>query len=81
MDILSSTGHGSPSSLNRTHIFRRVSQLEVKRYDDIFPLVKRGSFLTDNIADTFKLHVKEGSARSFMPTSHLAKIEEDTKAV
>ncbi len=81
MDILSSTGHGSPSSLNRTHIFRRVSQAEIKRYDDIFPLVKRGSFLTDNIAEAFKLHVKEGSARSFMPASHLAKIEEDTKAV
>ncbi len=81
MDILSSTGHQSHSSLNRTHIFRRVNQTQVMRYDEIFPLVKRGSFLTDKIADAFKLHVAEASPMSFMPVSHLAKIEEDTKAV
>lgn len=81
MDILSSTGHAGHEQLNRTHIFRRVNQAEIKRYDEIFPHVKRGTLLGDDLPEAFKLHVKEASARSFMPQSHLSKIEEETKAV
>ncbi|MEG3768224.1 FMN-binding glutamate synthase family protein [Alteromonas sp. 14N.309.X.WAT.G.H12] len=81
MDILSSTGHSSHNSLNRTHIFRRINHAEVRRYDEIFPLVKRGALLGENIPEAFKLHVQEASAKSFMPQSHLARIEEETKAV
>lgn len=84
MDILSSTGHQSTSDLNRTHVFRRVNQEQVKRYDEIFPLVKRGSLLSENEDDlpkAFKLHVMEASERSFMPASQLADIDQETKAV
>ncbi|MBU2976867.1 FMN-binding glutamate synthase family protein [Alteromonas sp. C1M14] len=81
MDILSSTGHGSHDRLNRTHVFRRINHAEVRRYDEIFPLVKRGALLGEAVPDPFKLHVQEASARSFMPQSHLARIEEETKAV
>lgn len=81
MDILSSTGHRSPADLNRTHIFRRVDQSCVQRYDEVFPLIKRGSLLQDNLPEAYKLHVKEASAESFMPASLLSDIEEETKAV
>lgn len=81
MDILSSTGHKATSDLNRTHIFRRVDQATIKRYDELFPLVKRGSLTGDNIPEAFKLHVEEASADSFMPASLLSKIEEETHAV
>lgn len=81
MDILSSTGHISPKELNRTHIFRRVNQSSIARYDEIFPLVKRGSLLGDEIPERFKLHVQEASSSSFMPKSLLAEIEEETKDV
>lgn len=81
MDILSSTGHRSPADLNRTHIFRRVDQNCVKRYDEVFPLIKRGSLLKEELPEAFKLHVQEASAESFMPASLLADIEEETKAV
>ncbi|WP_272968018.1 FMN-binding glutamate synthase family protein [Alteromonas australica] len=81
MDILSSTGHVSTTELNRTHIFRRVNQCNIARYDEIFPLVKRGSLLKDEVPERFKLHVKEANADSFMPCSLLADIEEETKEV
>lgn len=84
MDMLSSTGHQSITDLNRTHIFRRVNQQSVKRYDEIFPLVKRGSLLTENekqLPEAFKLHVIEASAQSFMPASLLADIDHETKSV
>lgn len=81
MDILSSTGHNSPDRLNRTHIFRRINQSEVKRYDEIFPLVKRASLLEDDVPESLRLHFMEASADSFMPSSHLADIEKETKNV
>ncbi|MCW8108407.1 FMN-binding glutamate synthase family protein [Alteromonas ponticola] len=81
MDILSSTGHPSVEQLNRTHIFRRVDQANVKRYDELFPLIHKGSLLSDNVPKSYAIHVKEASAESFMPVSHLAEVEEETKAV
>ncbi len=81
MDLLSSTGHISTSELNRTHIFRRVDQCRIARYDEIFPLVKKGSFLTEDVPERFRLHLQEAHASSFMPRSQLAEIEKETKAV
>ncbi|MDP2534899.1 FMN-binding glutamate synthase family protein [Alteromonas stellipolaris] len=81
MDMLSSTGHVSTTELNRTHIFRRVNQASIARYDEIFPLVKTGTLLGDDIPERFKLHVKEANSDSFMPCSLLAEIEEETKSV
>jgi glutamate synthase domain-containing protein 2 len=81
MDILSSTGHASTFELNRTHIFRRVDQAHIMRYDEVFPLVKVGGFLNDNIPEAFKLHIDEANSDSFMPCSQLANIEKETKSV
>ena len=81
MDILSSTGHAKTSELNRTHIFRRINQCSIARYDEIFPLVKRASFLSNEVPDRFKLHFDEANSNSFMPCSQLAQIEQETKAV
>lgn len=81
LDILSSTGHGDHSALNRTHIFRRVNQQDVRRYDEIFPHIKRGVLLSDDIPERFALHVKEACVSSFIPKSLLSTIDEETKAV
>ena len=81
MDILSSTGHKSVDDLNRTHIYRRVDQFSVKRYDEVFPMIGKGSLLENDLPEAFRLHVEEASAESFMPTSLLADIEHETKAV
>lgn len=81
VDILSSTGHATPSALNRTHIFRRVDQQTVKRYDEIFPLTRPGSFLAEPYPDNYALHIKEASATTFKPINLLAEIERETQSV
>ena len=81
IDLLSSTGHVNTNELNRTHIFKRIDQCNIARYDEMFPLVKKGCFLNDDIPERFKLHFEEANADSFMPSSLLAEIDTETKAV
>lgn len=45
VEILASAGLDTPSKLDRTHIFRRLDQTSYKRYDELFPIVKKGSLL------------------------------------
>ncbi|WP_100641386.1 FMN-binding glutamate synthase family protein [Alteromonas facilis] len=73
-DILSSTGLKHTTDLNRTHIYRRVNQENVKRYDEIFPLVPRGSFNSGNIPERYKIEIEEASAASFLPNEELAHV-------
>ncbi len=70
-EIIASAGLRHTSKLNRTHIYRRVSQSEIRRYDELFPYVETGMFLTDTIPDAFKLYVQEASSNQFMPTQCL----------
>jgi glutamate synthase domain-containing protein 2 len=81
VDILSSTGHSDASKLNRTHIFRRIDQQTIKRYDEIFPLIKPGSFLGDAVPREYALHVREASAEQFLPAQLYAEIDEQTQAL
>lgn len=81
VDIISSTGLKSPSDLNRTHIFRRVNQQEIKRYDEIFPHMVIGGFLKDCIPDNYKIDVEEANADSFIPKKTLSHINQQTKSL
>ncbi|MFC4701639.1 FMN-binding glutamate synthase family protein [Glaciecola siphonariae] len=81
VDILTSAGIRSPHEVNRTHIFRRVSQEQVKRYDQVFPMVESGSFLKGDIPERYQLDVAESSAHSFMPNVQLTEINEKPQAV
>ena len=74
IDILSSSGIRKPSELNRTHIFRRVSQQEVKRYDQVFPIVQESCFITGNIPKHYEIEFAEASMDSFKPTTEYTKI-------
>ncbi|HHJ38816.1 MAG: glutamate synthase [Methylothermaceae bacteria B42] len=64
-DLLSSAGLRHPSELNRTHIFRRVSQAEIRRYDQIFPYLEPGCLLKGDIPAHFACHLKETTTDSF----------------
>jgi glutamate synthase domain-containing protein 2 len=81
VDIISSAGLAAPCNLNRTHIFRRVSQQEIKRYDEIFPHVVIGGFLQDCIPKKYKIDVEEGDASTFMPKKTLTNINKQTKTL
>ncbi len=66
-EIIASAGLEHSSQLNRTHIYRRVSQTHIKRYDEIYPYPKAGCLLTKNYPDKFALEMQESTADSFTP--------------
>jgi glutamate synthase domain-containing protein 2 len=81
MDIMTSAGISSPQEINRTHIYRRVSQEQVKRYDEVFPLVQSCAFVHGSVPERYELDLAEASAHSFKPTTHLTDIENTAKTV
>ena len=66
-EIIASAGLTHPSQLNRSHIYRRVSQTEIKRYDEIYPYPTAGCLLTKNVPDRFCREMAESCAESFQP--------------
>ena len=49
IDLLSATGHESLNKLTRSDINKRISEIEVKRFDEIYPEIKEGAFLNGDI--------------------------------
>lgn len=76
MEISSSAGLTSPTQFNRTHIFRRISKSEIKRYDEVFSYLKSGSFLKPPYSDRFEQEMKEASAESFQSSNCIALHDE-----
>lgn len=74
-EIIASAGLHTPSELNRTHINRRINQHAVMRYDQIFPNVKEGCFVNQNIPQSFKFFIQEASSSSFAPNHVLTNDE------
>ncbi len=72
MDILSSAGLNSVHQLNRTHIFRRVSQEKILRYDEVFPYLTIASLLSEPYPACFEQEMRESCATSFRPGACLA---------
>lgn len=70
-EIIASAGLRHTSELNRTHIYRRVNQSAIRRYDELFPYVETGLLLTNAIPEAFKLYVQEASPEQFMPVQCL----------
>lgn len=66
-EIIASVGLTHTINLNRTHIFRRVSQAQISRYDEIFPYLTEGALLTSNYPKRFRLDMEESSAQYFAP--------------
>lgn len=73
VDILSSAGLSSPEAVNRTHIFRRVNQQDIKRYDQVFPLLRAGAMLEDEPPKAYALDIAEASMSSFKAESDLTR--------
>ncbi len=73
MEIVASAGMLHSNELNRSHIFRRISQTKIRRYDEIYPYPVEGCLLGDNIPQRFIQEMAESSAHSFMPEQCIAK--------
>lgn len=65
VDLLSSTGNTKASELTRRDIFRRINQQRVMRYDEIFPPVPAGAFLSEPWPTDYAPVLREASADRF----------------
>ncbi|MEN8168824.1 MAG: FMN-binding glutamate synthase family protein [Pseudomonadota bacterium] len=80
-EIIASAGLRHTSELTRTHIYRRVSQHDILRYDQLFPYLKASCLLSDNIPEAFALYVQEARSDSFMPRYCLTNIDNECQEV
>ncbi|MBL3589249.1 MAG: FMN-binding glutamate synthase family protein [gamma proteobacterium endosymbiont of Lamellibrachia anaximandri] len=80
-EIIASTGICHTSELNRTHIYRRISQYEIKRYDQIFPYLPANCLLDGSIPDLFKLIMQEASSDTFAPHNCLTRIDNECREI
>jgi hypothetical protein len=75
-ELISSAGLQHTSQLNRRHIYRHISPLEIKRYDQLFPYLNNGSLLSGDAPEPYSLYLKESCSERFMPEHCLTRIDE-----
>ena len=67
-DLLSATGHSSLEELNRYDINRRISHTSVQRFDEIYPIIEKGSFIDGNVPSYLNQIYNLADANSFIPS-------------
>lgn len=53
-ELLGAAGLASVNDLQREHLFRRVDQFSINRYSDIYPPLKAGVFLGNDVPEHYK---------------------------
>jgi len=76
-EVIASAGLHHTRELNRTHIYRRISQQEIRRYDQIFPYLPDAALVGERIPDAFGLIVQEARSNSFLPQCCLTRIDDE----
>lgn len=59
LEMIAAAGLKEPHQLNRTHIYRRISMSEIKRYDQLYRYIPKGSLLSKSQPEEFALHMSE----------------------
>ena len=72
-EIVAAAGLRSPRELNRTHVYRRINQREIRRYDQLFEYTNVGSLLEAPFPSRFEQQMAESDAGSFLPNSYVAQ--------
>ncbi len=80
-EIIASAGLRHPRQLNRSHIHRRVSQREIRRYDEIYPYIPEGSLLGGEVPESMRLAMAEADPNAFAPCACLTCIGKETKEI
>ncbi|MCB0634172.1 MAG: FMN-binding glutamate synthase family protein [Lewinella sp.] len=47
VELMAAAGISTPDQINRSHIYRRISMHEVRRYDELYPPLTRGCMLKE----------------------------------
>lgn len=66
VELMAGAGIDSPSKISRRHISRRVFMNQVKRYDEVYPILAEGCLLnSDTCPEEYKDLLAMSSAKSF----------------
>ncbi len=66
VELMGAAGIDHPGKINRSHIYRRVFMDLVRTYEEIFPIVPEGCFLSDQLIPAeYKMYLKTASAEQF----------------
>ncbi len=69
VELMAAAGLDNPDQINRTHIYRRVSVKNTKRYDEIYPPMKNGALLDkDMIPANWRVYMDMADPESFKPS-------------
>ncbi|MDF2180249.1 FMN-binding glutamate synthase family protein [Aliiglaciecola sp. CAU 1673] len=71
VDTSSSSGLSTPGEITRTHLFRRVNQERVMRFDKLYPYPAPGAFMQDEPPETYRHDIEEARTDSFLPVSYV----------
>ena len=66
IDLLSATGHTSMNQISRYDINRRINQIDVKRFDEIYPIIHPGSFVKGNLPEQLKIEIDLADENTFL---------------
>ena len=81
MQIIAAAGLADTTQINRAHIFRRIDQTCIKRYDNLFPYISPGCLLREPYPEYLERDVKESSAESFNPEHYIACHDKELSAI
>ena len=76
MEIIASAGLTHTDQLNRSHIYRRISAAEVRRFDEIYRNLTPGALLSDELPDKFVQAMQESSSSRFFPDQFMLQTEQ-----
>ncbi len=72
VELLAASGLENTEQLDRSHIYRRTSSSEIRRYDEIFPYIDTGRLLEVPFAERFEQEMIESAPDSFAPAARIA---------
>ncbi len=78
---MAASGFDRTEYLNRSHVYRRVSSSEIRRYDEIFPYVDTGSLLEPPYPARYEHEMIESAPDSFAPAACIAYCGVELKEV
>jgi len=68
IDLLSATGHNSIDEVTRYDMNRRINQMSVRRFDEIYPIVSKGDFINGKIPENLINDYALATETNFIPT-------------
>ncbi len=71
VDIVSSAGLQSPCEITRSHLYRRIDQQAVARYDQMYPYPATGSFRASPPQGPYADDIREANSDSFLPQRYV----------